>query len=131
MLASGIEPGVRQQLIEVRPGELHFDGADDRHRGGDGFEQNPEVQEMSLREMVARRGWTIARVYSDRMSGAKENRPGLKSLMDDARRGQFDVVLVGRFDRFARSIEQLVTALAEFRALGIDFVSGGAASDVK
>ena len=106
-------------------------GPTNRTRGGDGFEQNPEVQEMSLREMVARRGWTIARVYSDRMSGAKENRPGLKSLMDDARRGQFDVVLVWRFDRFARSIEQLVTALAEFRALGIDFVSGGAASDVK
>ncbi len=94
-----------------------------RARGGDGFEQNPEVQETPLREMVARRGWTVARVYSDRMSGAKENRPGLKSLMDDARWGQFDVVLVWRFDRFARSIEQLVTALAEFRALGIDFVS--------
>jgi DNA invertase Pin-like site-specific DNA recombinase len=78
---------------------------------------------MPLREMVAHRGWTIARVYSDRMSGAKENRPGLKCLMNDARRGQFDVVLVWRFDRFARSIEQLVTALAEFRALGIDFGS--------
>ena len=48
-----------------------------RARGGDGFEQNPEVQETPLREMVARRGWTVARVYSDRMSGAKENRPGL------------------------------------------------------
>lgn len=43
--------------------------------------------------------------------------------MEDARRGQFDVVLVWRFDRFARSIEQLVIALGEFRALGIDFVS--------
>ena len=35
----------------------------------------------------------------------------------------FDVVVVWRFDRFARSIEQLVVALAEFRPLGIDFVS--------
>jgi DNA invertase Pin-like site-specific DNA recombinase len=33
------------------------------------------------------------------------------------------VVLVWRFDRFARSVEQLVTALAEFRSLGIGFVS--------
>jgi DNA invertase Pin-like site-specific DNA recombinase len=57
------------------------------------------------------------------MSGAKENRPGLGSLLQDARRGEFDVVLVWRFDRFARSIEQLVTSLAEFKALGIDFVS--------
>jgi DNA invertase Pin-like site-specific DNA recombinase len=41
----------------------------------------------------------------------------------DVRRGAFGVVLVWRFDRFARSIEQLVLALAEFRTLGIDFVS--------
>lgn len=94
-----------------------------RARGSDGFEQNPEVQEMPLRQLVAQRGWSLAHVYSDRMSGAKENRSGLKHLMEDARRGQFDVVLVWRFDRFARSIEQLVIALAEFKALGIDFVS--------
>jgi DNA invertase Pin-like site-specific DNA recombinase len=43
--------------------------------------------------------------------------------MQDARRGDFDVVVVWRFDRFARSIEQLVLALAEFKTLGIDFIS--------
>jgi DNA invertase Pin-like site-specific DNA recombinase len=31
--------------------------------------------------------------------------------------------LVSRYDRFARSLRQLVNALEEFRALGIDFVS--------
>src|ERR1035438_10133534 len=91
-----------------------------RTRPGDGFEQNPEVP---LRQMLQQRGWDLTRVYSDRMSGAKEDRPGLKSLMQDAKRGEFQVVLVWRFDRLARSIEQLVLALAEFRALGIDFVS--------
>ena len=94
-----------------------------RTRQGDGFEQNPEVQEVPLRQMLQQRGWDLARVYSDRMSGAKEDRPGLKSLMQDAKRGEFQVVLVWRFDRFARSIEQLVLALAEFRTLGIDFIS--------
>jgi DNA invertase Pin-like site-specific DNA recombinase len=79
--------------------------------------------------MADQRGWTIERVYSDRMSGAKADRPGLKALMADARRGQFDVVLVWRFDRFARSVEQLVTALAEFRSLGIGFVSHQEALD--
>jgi DNA invertase Pin-like site-specific DNA recombinase len=49
--------------------------------------------------------------------------------MRDARRGTFDVVVVWRFDRFARSIEQLVLALAEFRNLGIDFVSSQEALD--
>jgi Resolvase, N terminal domain len=87
------------------------------------FEQNPDVQELPLRQLAEQRGWTVVKVYSDRMSGSKADRPGLKALMQDARRGAFDVVLVWRFDRFARSIEQLVLALAEFRSLGIDFVS--------
>jgi DNA invertase Pin-like site-specific DNA recombinase len=43
--------------------------------------------------------------------------------MADARRGVFDVVVVWRFDRFARSVKQLVLALEEFRSLGIDFIS--------
>jgi DNA invertase Pin-like site-specific DNA recombinase len=43
--------------------------------------------------------------------------------MADARRRRFDVVLVARFDRFARSTKHLVLALEEFNSLGIDFVS--------
>ena len=94
-----------------------------RHGEVAAFEQNPEVQEIPLRQLVQQRGWTLYHVYCDRASGAKADRPGLSALMRDARRGQFDVVLVWRFDRFARSIEQLVLSLAEFKALGIDFVS--------
>ncbi len=79
--------------------------------------------------MAEQRSWTIQRVYSDRMSAAKSERPGLKAMMADARRGEFDVLLVWRFDRFARSVEQLVTALAEFRNLGVGFVSHQEALD--
>ena len=43
--------------------------------------------------------------------------------MVDARRGAFNVVVLWRFDRFARSVKQLVLALEEFRSLGTDFVS--------
>jgi DNA invertase Pin-like site-specific DNA recombinase len=93
------------------------------------FEQNPDVQELPLRQLAEQRGWSVVRVYSDRMTGSKADRPGLKALLADARRGAFDVVLVWRFDRFARSIEQLVLALAEFRTLGIDFVSAQEALD--
>ena len=93
------------------------------------FEQNPEVQEAPLRAMAEQRSWIVTEAYADRMSGSKSDRPGLKALMRDARRGAFDVVVVWRFDRFARSIEQLVLALAEFRTLGIDFVSSQEALD--
>lgn len=87
------------------------------------FDQNPEVQEQPLRDLVAQRGWAVHQVYSDRASGAADRRPGLDALMRDARRGGFDVVIVWRFDRFARSVRQLVLALEEFRSLGIDFIS--------
>jgi DNA invertase Pin-like site-specific DNA recombinase len=87
------------------------------------FVQNLEVQEQPLKELIAQRGWTVHRIYSDRASGAKERRPGLDALMADARRGLFDAVIVWRFDRFARSVKRLVLGLEEFRALGIDFVS--------
>jgi len=63
------------------------------------------------------------------MSGSKEFRPGLNALMADARRGLFRVVVVWRFDRFARSVKQLVLALEEFRGLGIDFISHQEALD--
>jgi DNA invertase Pin-like site-specific DNA recombinase len=93
------------------------------------FEQDPAVQERPLRDLIAQRGWSLYRVYSDRLSGAKEVRPGLNALMTDARRGTFDVVVVWRFDRFARSVKQLVLALEEFRSLGIDFISHQEALD--
>ncbi len=96
-----------------------------RSRHGDevSFDQNPEVQAEPLRVLITQRGWSTHRIYSDRASGSKERRPGLDALMADARRGQFDVVVVWRFDRFARSVKQLVLALEEFKSLGIDFVS--------
>jgi len=43
--------------------------------------------------------------------------------MNDAKKRRFDVVLVWRFDRFARSTKHLILALEEFKNLGIDFVS--------
>jgi DNA invertase Pin-like site-specific DNA recombinase len=43
--------------------------------------------------------------------------------LDLARKRKVDVVLVWKFDRFARSTKQVITALEEFRELGIDFIS--------
>ncbi len=100
-----------------------------KHGAEASYDQNPEVQEQPLRELAAQRGWIVHQVYADRASGAKERRPGLDALMADAQRGLFDVIAVWRFDRFARSVKQLVLALEEFRSLGIEFVSHQEALD--
>jgi len=44
-------------------------------------------------------------------------------MMDAAKKRKIDVVLVWRYDRFARSTQALVNALKEFKTLGIDFIS--------
>jgi DNA invertase Pin-like site-specific DNA recombinase len=43
--------------------------------------------------------------------------------MADAHRRKFDLVVVWKFDRFARSVSHLLRALETFNALGIGFVS--------
>jgi DNA invertase Pin-like site-specific DNA recombinase len=45
--------------------------------------------------------------------------------MADAHRRKFDVVVVWKFDRFARSVSHLLRALETFNSLGIAFVSLG------
>ena len=89
-----------------------------------GHGQDPAMQTRELREYCERRGWSIAGEYVDSgVSGSKERRPQLDRLLVDCRRRRVDVVLVYRYDRFARSLRHLVNALEEFRALGIEFIS--------
>ena len=65
--------------------------------------QDVTVQTRELKEFVERRGWRLAGEYVDLgISGSMNRRPQLDRLMADARRHQFDAVLVWKFDRFAR-----------------------------
>src|SRR5215469_9082252 len=87
-------------------------------------DQSCELQLRDLRTYCAARGFGTVREYVDvGVSGAKDSQPELNKLMDEARKRQFDSVLVWRFDRFARSTKHLLLALEEFRGLGIQFVS--------
>jgi DNA invertase Pin-like site-specific DNA recombinase len=86
--------------------------------------QTPETQLVALRDYADSRGFAIVEEFIDAgVSGSKDSRPALNRLMIDAQRRRFDVVLVARFDRFARSTRHLVLALEEFQTLGVDFIS--------
>ena len=86
--------------------------------------QSPEMQVREFSEHCDRRGWTVAGEYVDvGISGTKDKRPQLDRLMADAHKRKFDVVVVWKFDRFARSVSHLLRALETFNALGIAFVS--------
>jgi len=85
--------------------------------------QQPRTQLRELKAYAKRRGFAVEHELVDIESGAKADRPKLAELIDLARKRKVDVVLVWKFDRFARSTKQLITALEEFRELGIDFIS--------
>jgi DNA invertase Pin-like site-specific DNA recombinase len=87
-------------------------------------DQNVDMQLADLRSYAEARGFEIYDEYIDHgFSGTKEHRPALDRLMSDARKKKFNTVLVWRFDRFARSVRHLVTALYEFKHLNITFIS--------
>jgi DNA invertase Pin-like site-specific DNA recombinase len=81
-------------------------------------EQSSAMQLEELRAYCHHRGWAIIEEFVDEgVSGGKESRPSLNRLLADAKRRKFDAVLVYRFDRFARSLKQLVNALSDFNVL--------------
>jgi DNA invertase Pin-like site-specific DNA recombinase len=86
--------------------------------------QDIGLQLDELRQVATQRGWRIHGEYADEgISGSQDSRPELDRLMADARGGRLDLVVVWKFDRFARSTRHLLMALEEFRLLGVDFVS--------
>ena len=85
--------------------------------------QDPETQLRQLREYTDRRGFVIAGEYVDHASGVSEERRQYRLMLEAARKRNIDVVLVWRYDRFARSTQALVNALKEFQHLGVDFIS--------
>lgn len=85
--------------------------------------QNFEIQERDLIQYSSHRQFNIFKIYKDKASGAKKDRPELSKLLNDARKRKFDVVLVWRFDRCSRSTSHLLSLMEEFQFLGIDFIS--------
>jgi len=93
-------------------------------------DQHLESQFIPLRDIVAQRGLELTGVYSDfGISGSKARRPGIDSLLQDARRGKFDVILVAAFDRLARSTRNFLELVDEFESLGIKLISAREAVD--
>jgi DNA invertase Pin-like site-specific DNA recombinase len=78
-------------------------------------EQHLDNQLFQLRELAAKRGYTIVKEYTDKMS--------------DARCGKFDLVFVAAFDRIARSVSHFLQVLDELENVGVEFSSAREAID--
>ncbi len=83
-----------------------------------------EAQAARLESYVGSQdGWTLARSFSDQLSGATLERPGLRRALQEAKVGRFDLLLVYRVDRLARSVRSLAQILEELDQAGVAFRS--------
>lgn len=68
-------------------------------------------------------GWELSRRFTDLMTGSSTERPGLQRALAEARARRFDLLLVYRVDRLARSVRGLAQILEELDKVGVVFRS--------
>ena len=77
-------------------------------------------QADQLAAFAQQQGYTVVREYVDPgYSGTARKRPGLEQLLQDAKAGLFDTVLIYRLDRLARSTHLAYTLIQELMDTGV------------
>jgi DNA invertase Pin-like site-specific DNA recombinase len=85
-------------------------------------DQNSGLQRSELEKYLADRGWELAGVYEDQMSGARQSRPGLNRLLEDAA-GKFEAVAVWKVDRFGRSLVDCLNNIQHLERCNVRFIA--------
>jgi DNA invertase Pin-like site-specific DNA recombinase len=80
-----------------------------------GSEQNLDLQRDALKHAGCKK------VFTDKISGARSDRPGLGDALNYARDG--DVIVVWRLDRLGRSLSHLIATIQDLEQRGIGFRS--------
>ena len=87
-------------------------------------EQSIEGQLRVCNEYAERNNIEIVENYIDRaMTGTNDNRPDFKRMLADAKKKEWDYVLVYKFDRFSRNKYESVIHKKGLKDLGITVVS--------
>jgi site-specific DNA recombinase len=91
-------------------------------------ERSTEQQRNDCMEQVQKRGWEVMADFVDEeMSGHDNNRPGVRAMLEAAKRREFDVLMVWNLSRLARDSadqSQWVKRL-EFNGIRVVTVKGG------
>ena len=79
-------------------------------------DQNPELQLEALRRAGC------DKVFTEKASGARDDRPELARVLTDVLRSD-DTLVVWKLDRLARSLKKLIATAEDLRVAGIGLVS--------
>jgi len=85
--------------------------------------QDPNLQLTPITAYCKQRGWKVIKKYVDYLSGSTAKRPELDKLIDDAKHGKLDVIVVWKLDRFGRSVQHLTNTIVDLHEVGVSFVS--------
>jgi DNA invertase Pin-like site-specific DNA recombinase len=83
--------------------------------------QSTDNQQPECEQMARQRG-EVVQVYVEQASAVKK-RPAFESMMTDARRGKFDVLVIWAIDRFGRSTVGNMNDLLELDRIGVQVAS--------
>lgn len=86
-------------------------------------DQDPQVQLDELRALAAQRGWTAVEYIDHGVSAARLRMPARERMLEDAKRGRLDLVVVWRLDRLGRSVLDLLHVLHGLTSSGVGFLS--------
>jgi site-specific DNA recombinase len=87
-------------------------------------EASIEDQVRLCRAQIEREGWEYLHAYTDRaLSGASTLRPAYQRLLEDARLGQFDVVVAEALDRLSRDQEDVAGLFKRLRFAGVRLIT--------
>ena len=87
-------------------------------------EQSIEGQVRVCKEYAERNGIKILEYYVDRaMTGTNDNRPEFQRMLADAKKRQWDCILVYKFDRFSRNKYESVIHKKNLKDIGVTVVS--------
>jgi DNA invertase Pin-like site-specific DNA recombinase len=79
-------------------------------------------QDLSLQlDALTKHGIAASRIFKDKLSGSKADRPGLSRCLEALEGG--DTVVVWRLDRLGRSMRHLITLVEDLRERGVGFRS--------
>lgn len=85
--------------------------------------QDSLLQKNDCHRVIVSRKLNFSGVYPDVGTGAEKERPALDSMLKDARRGLFGVVVVWSLDRIARNTGHLLNIYDDLHSAGIELVS--------
>lgn len=95
------------------------------------LDQDQAAARNDLRAAAKARGLTVVVEVEETGSGARNDRPGLGRVMDEARRGRIEAVLVWKLDRFGRSALDLLNNIRELEECGCRFIAVTQGLDIK